>query len=277
MPLIQSKSKKAFQKNVEAEMDAHPGKERRAQNLAIAYNIKRKNAKKKMARGGEINARDEQKADIDNARDERDLQMLADGGEITAKGEKRPMLEDEYNDRSDISMNRSQKSLGKSDWTDDTYSDQASRSFSKSQREMDSDFVSDHEAKADNAYDSEEMDMEKESSSDPLDIDVHHYEDIEDAKYAKGGMIHEIMAKRRAKAYAEGGEVDLEANSEEAPHYGYKQNLEAYMKEQYDDRQISHQPEDSNESGDEREEESENEHDADIVSSIRRKMKSKRS
>lgn len=47
MPLMQGKSKKSFEHNVATEMDAHPG--RKAQNLAIAYAIKRRN---KMARGG---------------------------------------------------------------------------------------------------------------------------------------------------------------------------------------------------------------------------------
>lgn len=47
MPLIHSKSKKAFQKNVEAEIEAGKPQD---QSLAIAYSIKRK--KKKMAEGG---------------------------------------------------------------------------------------------------------------------------------------------------------------------------------------------------------------------------------
>lgn len=251
MPLMQSKSKKAFSKNVEKEMDA--GKPQK-QSLAIAYNVKRKNERKKMATGGAI----------------------------TAKDESRPMPDQEFNDSSDASMNRGKKSLGKSDWTDDTYSDQASRSFSKPQREMDTAFTSESEAKADNSYDSEEMDMEKESSSDPMDINGHHYGDIEDAKYAHGGDIEDhydsiaehVMAKMRAK-YAEGGMVDLNANSEEAPNYAYMDNHDAYMKEQYDLDQLSSQPEDSNEKGDEREEESENKHD--LVDSVRKKMKAKRS
>jgi hypothetical protein len=55
MPLIKSKSKKAFEKNVATEMRANPGPENRAQNLAIAYSVKRKAAhKKKMAKGGNV-------------------------------------------------------------------------------------------------------------------------------------------------------------------------------------------------------------------------------
>ena len=53
MPLVQSPSKKAFQKNVKTEMEANPDKKDRAQNLAIAYSIQRKN-RKKMAEGGVV-------------------------------------------------------------------------------------------------------------------------------------------------------------------------------------------------------------------------------
>lgn len=56
MPLMQGRSKKAFSKNVETEMKAGKPQD---QSLAIAYDIKRKNSKKKMAYGG--------KAENDNA------------------------------------------------------------------------------------------------------------------------------------------------------------------------------------------------------------------
>ncbi len=49
MPLMQGKSKKAFSKNVETEMKAGRPQD---QSLAIAYDIKRKNSKKKFAKGG---------------------------------------------------------------------------------------------------------------------------------------------------------------------------------------------------------------------------------
>lgn len=55
MPLIKSASKNALQKNIESEMDSHPGKKRRDQNLAIAYSVQRQNRKKKkMADGGMV-------------------------------------------------------------------------------------------------------------------------------------------------------------------------------------------------------------------------------
>ena len=49
MPLMPGKSKKVFSKNVETEMDA--GKPQK-QALAIAYSMKKRNGKKKMAEGG---------------------------------------------------------------------------------------------------------------------------------------------------------------------------------------------------------------------------------
>ncbi len=51
MPLIKSKSKKAFSKNVATEMEA--GKPQK-QSLAIAYNVKRHAGKKHYAKGGQI-------------------------------------------------------------------------------------------------------------------------------------------------------------------------------------------------------------------------------
>ncbi len=42
MPLIKSSSKEALQKNIETEMRANPDPKDRAQNIAIAYAIKRR-------------------------------------------------------------------------------------------------------------------------------------------------------------------------------------------------------------------------------------------
>lgn len=117
---------------------------------------------------------------------------------------------------------------------------------------------------------------------------------------AEGGMIGEdeleedhedsisaaIMAKRRREAassgasdepighYAEGGEVDLDENAIEAPNSFLRRNREI-LKENYDEGMDDlHQPEDSNEHGDEREMSEENEHD--MVSAMRRRMKARK-
>lgn len=70
MPLIKSKSKKAFEHNIKAE--AHAGKPIK-QALAIAYEVKRRS-------------------------------KHAKGGEITAKTEKRPMPQQRFDDKKDIAQ-----------------------------------------------------------------------------------------------------------------------------------------------------------------------------
>lgn len=80
-----------------------------------------------------------------------------------------------------------------------------------------------------------------------------------------------IMRKRHKKKMAEGGMVDLEANSEESPNMEDQYSFEANGKEQYDDSQISKQPMDSNETGDSIESDAH-----DMVSKIRAKIKAKR-
>lgn len=93
MPLSQSPGKKAFGKNIAAEMDA--GKPMK-QSLAIAYSIKRKNQKKKMATGGPVEPKPlkvepVEKKDsrplnveplIGDKRDDLDDNQYADGGEV---------------------------------------------------------------------------------------------------------------------------------------------------------------------------------------------------
>lgn len=75
MPLIPSKSKAAFKKNVKTEMDAHPSNPKR--DLAIAYSVQRKaKEKKKYAKGGPVSAKDEarpgtQTADASKAEESR--------------------------------------------------------------------------------------------------------------------------------------------------------------------------------------------------------------
>lgn len=55
MPLMHKESQKAFKHNVKEEMEAHPGKSHRAQNLAIAYAVQKKARKEHEAMGGDAN------------------------------------------------------------------------------------------------------------------------------------------------------------------------------------------------------------------------------
>lgn len=101
MPLIKGKSKQAFDKNVESEMDS--GKPQK-QSLAIAYDIQRRNKKKKMmADGGEVESAYRQSIEagkfkqsemdaMDEAKRRADINagkykesMMADGGMVQDK------------------------------------------------------------------------------------------------------------------------------------------------------------------------------------------------
>ena len=66
MPLISGKSPQSFSKNVATEM--HAGKPQK-QSLAIAYAMKRRAAKKKMAYGGSPTSSDEEHEAVPNYMD----------------------------------------------------------------------------------------------------------------------------------------------------------------------------------------------------------------
>lgn len=101
MPLIQGKSKKSLQKNIETEI-GH-GKEPKVA-LGIAYSVKRKNAKKK-ASGGSVES------------GSKDMNY-AEGGEVNAKNERRPMPDNRYDDAAMASRNSGNKAPKNDSWTD---------------------------------------------------------------------------------------------------------------------------------------------------------------
>lgn len=98
MPLMHSKSKKAFSKNVEAEMNAGKPQD---QSLAVAYAVKRKASKKS--------------------------KKMAEGGEVNAKNERRPMPDNRYDDSKMISRNSGDKPSSHDSWTDNSTIEQAQR------------------------------------------------------------------------------------------------------------------------------------------------------
>lgn len=237
MPLMQGKSKKAFGENIKTEMEA--GKPQK-QSLAIAFSVQRKNKRKKMAKGGEV----------------------------SASNEMRPMPDNKYNDSDETMRNRNQHALNEADWTGAPQDRQAAHDVSspgnskdarmagsrpdagpsRSAMENPKDITANNEKRA-NAY----------AQGGMADAD-DHYDSIADAILAK---------KRKAKMMAEGGEVDLEANSEESPNEEDQMSFEANGKEQYDLDQLDSQPMDSNEMGHDLPDEDEH----DMVSAIRKKMK----
>lgn len=308
MPLIQSKSKKAFEKNVKTEMDAHPEADKRAQNLAIAYSIKRKNAKKKMASGGAVenDFKSEGMANADSASTPEDMAMLnkrkmmASGGpvDLSAANESRPMPDGTYASTAEERRNSMRKKLEKPDWTDNTWDEQAGRSQSRAPGEAaQSNFHTDKMTTVDDASTDTNMDMEMEDATDRDAVNRHHSEDISDALLmADGGNVSleqstmddtdsiadAIIAKLREakliKSYADGGMVDLEDNARESNNVEDQLSYNALRKENYSESAAldTEQPEDSNETGDSRETDSENVHDRPIVEEIMRRKKRNR-
>lgn len=146
MPLIQSKSKKALQENIEAEMSS--GKPQ-AQSIAIAYDVKRRNSKKKRMKDGGIlekigdtykkvidttskyhNAPDRQpypdakpppKKEDPDPRKRPPKQIFAKGGYVndSAKTEQRPMPDERDQDAKMVSRNSGKKAPGEDSWSDD--------------------------------------------------------------------------------------------------------------------------------------------------------------
>lgn len=85
-------------------------------------------------------------------------------------------------------------------------------------------------------------------------------------------MVESILMKRRGRMMAEGGMVDIEENGEESGSTPFDtMNSDAAKKELYDDSQLSPQPEDSNQHGDDIESDAH-----DMISKIRAKIRAKR-
>lgn len=248
MPLIHKGSKKAFEKNVKTEMEANPGDKHRAQNLAIAYSIKRK--ANHMSKGGI--------AKEYGAGPEKDLEPHMGSG--YAKG---GMVSEEYGagPEKDLEphmspIRESYKSVPEDEYDADSFQDGSDVSM-KGIR----------------------MAQGGEVSSQALHPDEYSHNMIEDSEYEPESIADAIRNRRAARmakggrAMAEGGQVDLEANSEESPNMEDQYSFRANGKEQYDLDQADYSKDDS-EIGDPSEERQENEHD--MISSLRSKIRAKR-
>lgn len=117
MPLIKSKSKKAFEHNIKAEMEA--GKPQK-QSIAIAYSMKKK-AKK--ASGGTVESGSP-------------TMNMAEGGSISASNERRPMPDNRYDDSAMASRNSSKKAPSQDSWTDTPTERQARANDSRAMKKI---------------------------------------------------------------------------------------------------------------------------------------------
>ncbi len=220
------------------------------QALAIAYSVKRRSKK------------------------------MAKGGQVTAKDEKRPMPDDTSNSDPHVSAKGQRgPSMVKNDSRE-----QIGPSKSKPSSSIEVDARKEKMSGIDDARTSEEMRMMR-PSSDPMHINSDHDEDIADARLAHGGEIEDhyesiadaiLAKKRKAKMMAEGGQVDLSRNADEDLNFEDQQSFKAGRKENYSESEGLEQldsPMDSNEHSPEHEEM--DIHDKDIVESIRRKKRAK--
>lgn len=179
MPLIQSKSKSALSKNIETEMDAHPGQPKR--NIAIAYAVKRK-PKRKMAEGGAINE--------------------------SAASERRPMPDERDKDSAMIGRNSSRKSNGPDGWTENPTVKQAQNPSPKK--------LSRPPLKGSDAFsvryrDEIEDGLDRMNSMPPSSPDDQpSSRDNEEGPNRQGPKISDMADEHstRRKPYAKGGEVE---------------------------------------------------------------------
>lgn len=288
MPLLPGK--KNIGKNIEKEEMAGKPK---AQSLAIALNVARKNKRKKMAQGGSV--------------------------KDTAAGEDRPMPDSRYDDSHQVSRNSGKKPPHDDSMTSTPERKQASQGVSISlstPSERGSDSLAERQKKAkqmeadmdmsmspaspeEQPSESMDEDMHAGDAASPDEVDPHSGESEQDmmrrhamerAKFSDGGrvdmdmddemgedrpatMAEAIMRKRSMrKRFADGGMVDLEENSKEQKNNEDDYSFDALMKESYDLDQLSPQPKDSNEHGDDLSDADSHDH----IDMMRRKIKAKK-
>lgn len=259
MPLIKGKSKKSFGKNVEKEMDAGKPQD---QALAIAYQVQRKNKKKKMYDGGEV-----LDADSTGADSKKMLKGAKTEGsqEITANQDKMYSIDDEKDHR-EMAMVEGAKA---------SHSDEL-------------DVRDEKMSGIDDSYDSRDKSMLEGKPSSHKDellatdedeavADDHSERSLQ--MLAEGGMVGKPKsvseAIRRKKMMAEGGQVDLQDNDNEQLNLEDRLSYGAARKDTYGDlSQLDAQSEDSNEHGDKLSDE--DEHNSSMIASIMGKLRKKR-
>lgn len=266
MPLLKGSSKKAFQSNLKTELGEGKSK---AQSLAISYSMQKK-PKKKLALGGAVEGKDFSKHPYDKTPatpapkpDDKRLDKKDYMGEQWASGpdpirkpdDMRPAIKDYMSDHEQMLADGGEV-------TADSCTPEELKMIGAYRKKMAMGGMAENDnepsmpkAKKDDMRPSEEEYMSTDHMAPPL---------------ARGGMIHEIMKRKKM---ADGGEVDLNLNSMEQPNSYYKRNEDDVLKENYDsDFKNEKQSLDSNEHGDKLEDEDSH----DMISKLRSKMKLKR-
>lgn len=252
MPLIKSGSKKALNQNIKTEMDAHPGKANKDRDLAIAFSVQRKNKKKHMADGGQVDHR---------GYSPQDKEEFMKGTEqhtgVISQALSKILPSPTPDNKAMGGEIECMHCAGTGRSAEHTGEPAMPMAKPDDQRLPDSETMGERATYG---------------SPPPRKPDDHRLPEDEYMAdhFAHGGSIAEAIMHRNKMAA--GGEVDLEENNAtEGPGMRRETNLEANGKELYDDDQLSPQPTDSNEHGDAREMESENEDDH--IDNIRKRMK----
>lgn len=274
MPLIKSKSKKALQENIKTEIDAHPSKDKRSQDLAIAYSVQRQAKKKKMAKGGPVESGKGPEATGEPAMpqfkpDDRRIppkeymnpSALAGGPAPAHKPDNHRLPMDEYM-ANHFAMGGSVQDL------DPEQAKHLARHLMSMHGMEPSGTMADGRESIPNHMDDGMGPSEREFMS---------------SRMARGGEVNPKLEQsrmsptesimRKRKMMAEGGYIDLNPPRDEGTEYYDNQNSKAAMKELYTDDELDSDPMDSNEHGDEREKDEENR--LDMVEKIRRKERLK--
>lgn len=300
-PLMNTGSKKAFKENLKSELNAGKPKD---QSLAIAYEVQRKNRRKKMAKGGMVK---DSGMGLMEREDEKEMiaSMPPDGYGKQPKASYDEMAQKVTSGSPDM---QKQHNNGRAPYYEGGEVD--ANSITAEEMKM----IKNHRMKManggmvpkDNGVELTERDDEAHlmSSAEPASPKMqpksaydesHDYGmrsgDPDDDRqhsngrraYKDGGMIDdEDMSDERHMSTAEkilnrkaksGEQAFIELNGKESPNDYYKQNEEYALDENLDkDMFDSKQPEDSNMHGDDLKDEDSH----DMVESIRRKIKMKR-
>lgn len=304
MPLIKGRSKKSFEKNLKTELSEGKPKD---QSLAIAYSIKRKSPKK-MAEGGRITADSSDSDELDmikgkaspsglpmSAKSEgmptvdsitpEELQMIhrhrmAQGGMVPNFKDEGMASIDSDQDQHGSEMLDSHPTMGRKekDWTADGHT-----TIDDANDDRDEHMISGNRPgrsqvpraatsrpSADDSRTDRDEDMLNQKPpraggwSGSLDEDEAEKDDYN----TDFDLVSHIMKKR--KKFAEGGMVDLQKNANEEKNNEDDLSYDAIRKDTYyDNDQLSKQPMDSNEHGDELSDEDSH----DMVGQIRKRMK----
>lgn len=190
MPLIPSRSKKAFSKNIETEMaEGKPQK----QSIAIAYSMKRKAGKKKMAEGGAVNE--------------------------SAATEHRPSIEEHDKDAAMVSRNSGNKAPKNDSWTDKSTVTQAQMNNGRSVKPIKRPGMVPTNAFSTRMYD-EEADLQSSAKTGNPDAQPPKHDD-EEGPDRQGPRVsdEEHQHNNGRKAYAKGGSVSGAHDEDSAEHY----------------------------------------------------------